>query len=254
MSRIAPEPIRDKSRPLVPASFKSTAQNKPVLYEFSKVKEEDLASITSSTRSLDSDILGSVGNIQKNESIIFNGYRIFSWSNGDEYQGTWKDNQMHGRGTFKCKEGEYQGEFSFHRMQGFGKFKYASGGSYIGEFVSGKREGRGVLSYSEDCAYEGTFLKGEPHGKGTMLYGNGDLYTGEWEYGSQHGAGIYESRHAGIEIFRGNFKEGRRDGRGEVWVTPQVLTADPIFHAQPAFNPKRHPALKKGRLSPQREL
>jgi hypothetical protein len=54
----------------------------------------------------------------------------------------------------------------------------------------------------------------------TMIYGNGDLYTGEWECGTQHGTGIYESRHAGIEIFRGCFNEGRRNGRGEVWAAP----------------------------------
>jgi hypothetical protein len=240
MSRIAPEAVRDKTRPLAQASFKS-AQYKPAIYKFSKVKVDDSTSIASSSPSLDSDFSGTVGNLQKHESNIFNGYRVFSWSNGDEYQGTWKDNQMHGRGTFKCKEGEYQGEFSFHQMQGFGKFKYASGGTYIGEFVGGKREGRGVLSYSEDCAYEGTFLKGEPDGKGTMLYSNGDLYTGEWEGGSQHGAGIYESRHAGVEIFRGYFKGGRRDGRGEIWSIPQVLTAYPCprIHSRSPSSPSK---------------
>jgi hypothetical protein len=69
---------------------------------------------------------------------------------------------MHGRGIFKCKEGEYQGEFYFHKVKGFGKFKFSFGAAHMGEFAAGKREKRGVFSYSEDCVYEGEFSAGVP--------------------------------------------------------------------------------------------
>ena len=224
MSRVAPDAAnRNKESALAQPSFK---QYRPV-HKFSAIKEGDAPSIASlSTRSIDSDFSSTFTDGKKKEDSVFNGYRQYTWKNGDEFQGTWRHNQMHGRGLFKCKEGEYQGEFYEHRMQGFGKFKYSSGGAYVGEFVAGKRDGRGVFAYSEDCIYEGEFVAGVPNGKGTMLYANGDVYTGEWLNSTQHGAGIYESRHAGVEIFRGNFVEGRRDGRGEVWIISQqqVLT------------------------------
>ena len=226
MSRINPEPFRDKAATVAQKSFKLQPQNKPIVYKFSAAKEGGAASIASlSTQSIDTDFSGTFTDAKKKEDNIFNGYKQYVWSNGDEYQGTWRDNQMHGRGTFKCKEGEYQGEFYFHKMQGFGKFKYSSGGAYVGEFVGGKREGRGVFGYTDECIYEGEFLGGIPNGKGTMLFANGDVYTGEWADGRQHGAGVYESRHAGVEIFRGNFVEGHRDGRGEVWLLSQQVRA-----------------------------
>lgn len=43
------------------------------------------------------------------------GRGVFKFSNGDMYDGDWKDNYMHGRGIFKYADGSsYEGEWKDH--------------------------------------------------------------------------------------------------------------------------------------------
>ncbi len=47
------------------------------------------------------------------------------WSDGRSYVGEWKDNKMHGKGTFTFAGGKvYVGEFANDKRQGFGKMMW----------------------------------------------------------------------------------------------------------------------------------
>ena len=90
-----------------------------------------------SVRSQDSE---TSTNAEAAEEVVLNDWRAYTWDNGDEYKGFWRDNQMHGRGSLRCGEGLYQGEFFEHQMHGFGRFDFSQGGTYIGQFDQGRRE------------------------------------------------------------------------------------------------------------------
>ena len=63
------------------------------------------------------------------------GHGVFTWSNGDRYEGQFKDNQKHGTGT------QY----------------YASEGNYIGDWVEDKKAGKGVFIWTTGDRYEGQY-------------------------------------------------------------------------------------------------
>lgn len=44
------------------------------------------------------------------------------WPDGKQYEGDWKNNQMHGKGTFKWPDGRvYVGEYLEDKKHGFGR-------------------------------------------------------------------------------------------------------------------------------------
>ena len=61
-----------------------------------------------------------------------NGYGTVITENG-EYKGEWKNNMIHGKGTFTWNNGdEYVGEFRENKKNGQGTFTYANGNKYVG--------------------------------------------------------------------------------------------------------------------------
>jgi hypothetical protein len=60
-----------------------------------------------------------------------NGYGILRFTNGDHYEGGFKDDHMNGMGTFF----------------------YADGGKYVGSWMDDMKNGQGVLSYPNGDRY-----------------------------------------------------------------------------------------------------
>ena len=65
------------------------------------------------------------------------GKGIFSYSNGDMYNGDWKNGVKEGKGTYK----------------------YHNGDKYIGDWKSDYKEGQGICIYGNKDKYEGGWKK-----------------------------------------------------------------------------------------------
>ena len=72
------------------------------------------------------------------------------YSNGNTYQGQWKNNKRHGQGTYVFRTGhKYEGSFRNNLKHGKGTYYWPEGIKYVGNFVNDKKEGEGIL-YTQD--------------------------------------------------------------------------------------------------------
>jgi hypothetical protein len=95
-----------------------------------------------------------------NGTYIKNGYGIEIYSNGDKYEGEWRNNQRYGQGTMN----------------------YANGDKYEGGWLNNRRSGQGKFTYTNGDRYEGEWYNNRRYEQGTMTYANGDKYEGRWRY------------------------------------------------------------------------
>lgn len=95
------------------------------------------------------------------------GKGTYTWTNGDKYEGHWKNNIKHGEGTYIWITGEkYTGEWKNDKKDGMGQYKFASGETYDGHFKNNLREGYGTFMWPDSNTYSGLWHKGNMHGKG----------------------------------------------------------------------------------------
>jgi hypothetical protein len=74
------------------------------------------------------------------------------------YTGEWKDDQKHGKGTFKWDNGMI----------------------YVGDWVDNKRTGSGKFTWPNNQVYEGGWLNDRRHGQGRMSMQDGSYMEGVW--------------------------------------------------------------------------
>src|SRR3990167_8095605 len=100
-----------------------------------------------------------------------------SWrySNGDVYQGEWRNNRPHGQGHYQRMNGD----------------------DYTGLFHNGRFQGEGVCKYGNGDTYKGNWENGQPSGQGEMRYQNGNRYVGEWKAGNCFTAAVPTTRATG---------------------------------------------------------
>ena len=66
------------------------------------------------------------------------GFGIYHYSNGDVYEGDWKNNMQHGRGKYYFTDGfTYEGEWKEHQIHGTGKYLDLKKFGFFGEFRDG---------------------------------------------------------------------------------------------------------------------
>ena len=82
------------------------------------------------------------------------------YSNGDYYDGTWKDDEF---------------------CQGKCRVTYMNCASYEGYIINGERHGEGKLQYANGDVYKGGWDHDMRHGSGKLTCKNGDYKDGEWE-------------------------------------------------------------------------
>mmetsp|Transcript_4456 Transcript_4456/g.5165 ORF Transcript_4456/g.5165 Transcript_4456/m.5165 type:complete len:340 (-) Transcript_4456:30-1049(-) len=99
-----------------------------------------------------------------NDGGIPHGYGILFFENGDKYEGSFLQGEMHG-------------EYSI--------FGESDGSLYFGGFSHNLRNGYGeYIMHTARRRYLGYFGYGRQHGKGTQYFFNGSLdYRGEWYFG-----------------------------------------------------------------------
>lgn len=158
---------------------------------------------------------------------IPNGYGTMEYSDGFVYQGDFKQNTRHGKGTMtkevdgnqmyrydgqwheneKHGEGietvpdqyEYQGNFHMGKRQGQGKlWNKPDGFNYEGEFRSDKFHGFGQLELESGERFSGQFKNGVRDGFGCSDYRDGSAYEGQWENDKQHGEGALISSNGNV--------------------------------------------------------
>lgn len=89
------------------------------------------------------------------------GRGIYTWEDGNIYEGNWRENKMSGFGVFRWPDGkEYKGQFQDNQMEGKGKMKAKNGNLYEGIWMDGKMEG------SFEVFLEGRLYRREKFEKG----------------------------------------------------------------------------------------
>jgi len=146
----------------------------------------------------------------------------YTWTSGpnsgDKYVGEWRDDNMHGQGTYTWTAGErHVGEFRNGQANGQGTHTWADGDKAVGEFRDGQSHGHAIYTFSPsssdnyiagrnlsgsvcDCNWQ----NGEANGNGTIYWSNGDVWVGrlsnnDWLNGNKYTAGnvppeVYASR------------------------------------------------------------
>ena len=94
---------------------------------------------------------------------------------GAEYEGSWLQAKMHGKGCLRWPDGRYfQGQFRQNQRHGFGKMEIPEGRSkttFEGQWKFDKFEGHGKIIYANGDVYQGMVKDGKPHGQGVMKQG-----------------------------------------------------------------------------------
>jgi hypothetical protein len=151
------------------------------------------------------------------------------------------------KGTFangQLSQGEIQYESTFYKGQvkngvphGFGEYRdnhYV----YDGEWENGKRV-NGKLTYADGTVFEGVFGDNLPTA-GKFLWKNGTVYQGDlknisgphygildhpsgayegqWNGNLYHGKGAYTWKNANSNRYEGEYKSGKKDGKGTYYV------------------------------------
>jgi len=99
---------------------------------------------------------------QCTEGNCENGQGMYKYSNGDEYNGQWKNNRCDGQGTLT----------------------YLDGSNYVGQWKNHQRQGQGTYIYSDGSKYIGQFNNNQRHGQGTYIFPDGSKYVGQWKNNS----------------------------------------------------------------------
>jgi hypothetical protein len=125
-----------------------------------------------------------------------NCYGTYTWNNGDNYTGEWKNGKQHGQGIYS-----------------HGKNSDWAGEKYVGNWRNGKRHGQGVTTWTlNGDKYVGEYKNNNRHGQGSFIHTNGDKYVGEWKENKKSGQGTYSW--AGGDKYVGAWKGGNRNGQG----------------------------------------
>jgi len=111
----------------------------------------------------------------KREYIIFGDYiregvGSLTYSDGDKYEGEWKDGQKHGQGTYT----------------------WSNGNKYVGEFKDGGKNGQGTFTWSDGKKYVGEYKEDLMNGQGTISWSNREKFVGEWKGGKQWNGTYYD--------------------------------------------------------------
>ena len=161
-------------------------------------------------------------------------YSLHEDPGAESYEGFWVANVHEGEGTKKFRDGDrFDGTFRNGNEHGMGTWTCVCGeGVHVvrGEWEDGIFVA-GLIDPNEQ-EYEGDLRYGVPHGTGTMHIGD-DLFEGEWRAGKMHGFGIVRMQEGEYEgnffeglyhdegkwsdehgVYIGKFKEGQKHGHG----------------------------------------
>ena len=127
---------------------------------------------------------------------LINGLGTYTWASGDQYIGNHVNGKGNGQGTFIWVSGDkYVGDVKDDLLNGQGTYTWPNGDKYVGTFKNDKRTGQGTFIWGPGefagHVYVGEFKDNEMNGQGTYTWETGEKYVGMWKNGNQHGQGTY---------------------------------------------------------------
>lgn len=131
------------------------------------------------------------------------------YSNGETYNGNYKEGSREGKGVFVFKSGyTYDGEWKAGRPDGKGVANDPSGRTYNGEWKAGSPDGKGISKEITGMIYDGEWKNGMPHGKAVVKWPDGSTYEGDYKQGQRDGYGVMKDA-KGKVIYSGEWKNDK---------------------------------------------
>lgn len=112
-----------------------------------------------------------------------NGRGIYTFSNGDRYEGEFKNDDFDGIGTLVEGDSRYEGEWKSGKRNGRGMMIMPDGTRYDGQFKDDAIEGFGRFVLKDGRRFEGMIHDHVPNGQGTLIEPDGATYSGTWVNG-----------------------------------------------------------------------
>lgn len=141
--------------------------------------------------------------------------------NGDLYEGEFRDNLMHGVGsyTYKASQDIYSGEWSNGKKHGQGRYEFFADKSMLsGSWEKGFMVA-GDWELKDFAVFSGTFRQGVPVGPGRFTFKSGLVLPGSFEE-TLPDKGPEESQE----------REPEEDGEGEAAPAEDIPAEPPIVH------------------------
>jgi hypothetical protein len=111
-----------------------------------------------------------------------NGTGTMTYTNGDVYNGNWKDHKKHGTGIMNYNNYDvYDGNWKHDTKDGTGIMNYANGDVYNGKWKRDIKNGTGTMTYADNVVYIGNWENDKRHDRGKIIFRNGDYIDGIWE-------------------------------------------------------------------------
>jgi len=127
--------------------------------------------------------------------LLPHGRGVYTWPDGDKYEGEWKGGKPNGRGVDTGPDGQkYDGEWKDGKQNGRGIYTWPDGDKYEGEWKDGMQNGRGIYTWSDGQKYDGEWKDGKQHGFGKMTYPDGKIVEGMWRDDEFVGGGTQSPR------------------------------------------------------------
>lgn len=145
---------------------------------------------------------------------VFHGKGDFdSINDRKRYSGNWDSGQCSGRGIVFAPDGSIcKANFSNGIKSGSGCINYKDGSSYTGKFKQDQFNGIGKFTWSDGRVYEGHWKDGKIHGRGKLSFPDGRTYEGEFANDLKEGFGTYVWPDG--KKFEGTWKAGKQHGIG----------------------------------------
>jgi SH3-like domain-containing protein len=116
------------------------------------------------------------------EGNCINGRGIYLYSNGEKYDGEFKNGELSGHGTYTYLDGsKYEGEFANGVRHGQGTLKIIDGMTYVGHWANDLPNGQGVKTLADGMQYSGEFKNGLMYGSGRIVMPDGNNLKVKWD-------------------------------------------------------------------------
>lgn len=120
------------------------------------------------------------------EVLPVKGNGMFAFPDGSTYFGDYLEDTVKGiksrdgEGTYSFGVESYSGSWRNDQMHGKGVYKFASGATYEGFFANGLFNGEGIYTFADGAVYRGLWKMNNMHGKGEYTDANQTKWTGDF--------------------------------------------------------------------------
>lgn len=201
-----------KSSPVIISEKESAKEKESETEQKTSIKNTSSLNFSKNEKKSYSDGSLYIGEID-HETGKKNGQGKLTLSNGDSYEGEFKQDLFHGYGVYidNASGSKYEGNWEEGSRTGKGKEYFNDGSVYEGNYLKNKRNGKGKLKLSNGSEYLGDFIDDKIEGKGIFKWNENKIYFGEWENNSLNGIGSFM---LGTKKYIGHFRNDKKEGIG----------------------------------------